>query len=97
MAATIHMIARFRAKAGKEEALKNVLLTLVAPTRREIGCYQYDLLQGYKNPGEFCFVERWDTERALEQHINSDHLKKALADAAELTEGPGEGGRYAIV
>jgi len=91
------MIAKFRAKAGKEDALKAVLLTLVAPTRREIDCHQYDLLQGDKNKGEFCFVERWGSERALEQHLNSDHVKKALADAADLIDGAAEGGRYAIV
>ena len=44
MAATVHVLARFAAQPGKEDALKAVLIALVPPTRRELGCYQYDLL-----------------------------------------------------
>ena len=59
MAATVHVVARFVAKDGKEEALKTVLQALVAPTRRELGCYQYDLLVNPADPRELCFVEKW--------------------------------------
>jgi quinol monooxygenase YgiN len=97
MAATVHIIARFRAKEGKEDALKAVLVALVPPTRREVGCYQYDLLQSPTEPQEFCIVERWDNEASLAQHTASEHLKKALAESKDLTDGPAEGRRYAIV
>lgn len=97
MAASIHIVARFRANAEKEEALKAVLLALVVPTRGELGCYRYDLLQSSTDPREFCIIERWDTEKSLEQHMGSTHLKKALADASELTDGPPEGRRYVLL
>ena len=97
MPASIHIVARFRAQAGKEDALKTVLSTLVAPTRRELGCYQYDLLQSPTDLREFCFVERWESEKALEQHTSSEYLKKALTDAADLIEGPPEDLRYVLV
>lgn len=97
MPATVHIVARFRAKEGKEDALKSVLNSLVAPTRRELGCYQYDLLQSPDDPRELCIVERWDTAAALTQHMSSEHLQKALADAKELTEGAPEGRRYVLV
>ena len=97
MAATVHVVARYTAKAGKEDALKKVLIALVAPTRREIGCYQYDLLQSPTDPRDLCFVERWDTENALAQHAASEHLKKARAETAELIEGPVDVRRYNIV
>ena len=97
MPASIHIVARFRAKTGKEDALKSVLSALVAPTRRELGCYQYDLLQSPTDPREFCFIERWDAEKALEQHTSAEYLKKAVTEAAELTEGPPEGHRYVLV
>jgi quinol monooxygenase YgiN len=44
MSASIYLIVRFRARAGQEDALKQALGTLVAPTRREAGCVQYDFL-----------------------------------------------------
>jgi quinol monooxygenase YgiN len=95
--ASVHVIARFRAKAGNEAALKAVLSSLVAPTRRELGCYQYDLLESPTDAQEFCLVERWENEKALEQHTETEHVRKALAEAAPLTEEPPEGRRYILV
>jgi quinol monooxygenase YgiN len=97
MPATIHVVARFRAKPGKEAALKDVLLSIVVPSRRELGCYQYDLLQSPTNPGEFCFVERWDSEKALEQHGASEHVAKARAQFPDLVDGEPDRSRYVIV
>jgi len=37
------VVAHVHAQAGKEDALREALLTLVEPTRREQGCVQYDL------------------------------------------------------
>lgn len=88
MAKTVHVIARMRAKAGKEEALKAALSGLIAPSRREIACYQYDLLQNATDPRDFCFVERWDSDRALDAHAASEHVKRAGAQIADLVDGP---------
>jgi quinol monooxygenase YgiN len=88
MASTIHVIARVRAKEGKEEALKAVLLALIPPSRRELACYQYDLLQSTTDPRDFCFVERWDGEGALDQHAKSDHVTKAGTLMTDLVEAP---------
>ena len=96
MAATIHVIARFTAKAGKEDALKTALSALVAPSRREIGCYQYDLLVNPSDPRDFCLVERWDTDRALEQHRETPHVKTASAQSADLVEGAPDIRVYAL-
>ena len=97
MPTTIHVIARLRAKTGKEEALKNALMALVAPSRREIHCYQYDLLQSVADPREFCFVERWDDAAALDQHAQSEHVKRAGTQMADLVEAPPEIVRYHLV
>jgi quinol monooxygenase YgiN len=77
MPATVHVIARYLAKPGKEEALKGVLSALIAPKRREIGCYQYDLLVNPADARDFAFVERWESDKALDQHGETDHLKAA--------------------
>jgi len=97
MPATVHVIARVRAKEGKEDALKAVLLGLVAPSRREIDCYQYDLLQSTADPREFCFVERWGSDAALDQHAASEHVARAGAQMADLVEAPPEIRRYRLV
>jgi quinol monooxygenase YgiN len=97
MAATVYVVARYVAKAGKEEDLKTILMTLIAPSRREIGCYQYDLLRNPADPRDFCFVERWDHDKALDEHAASAHLKAARADVEALVEGPPDVRRYNIL
>lgn len=94
MPATVHVVARFVAKAGKEQALKSALNALIAPSRRELGCYQYDLLENASDPRDFCFVERWDTEKALDQHRESPHVKQAQSQVEGLVESPPDVRRY---
>lgn len=97
MAATVHVLARFTAKPGKEDDLLSVLTALVAPARREIGCYQYDLLLETADPRHLCFVERWGDEAALEQHLRTKHVEKTLRDVEDLVAEPPDIRRYNIV
>lgn len=97
MPATVYVVARYVAKAGKEEEVKTVLMTLVAPSRREIGCYQYDLLRNQADPRDFCFVERWESDKAFDEHAASGHLKTARTQVDALVEGPPDVRRYGIL
>lgn len=97
MPATIHVIAHVRAKAGKEDALKDVLTALMRPSRRELACHQYDLLQSSTDPRDFCVIERWDTQQALDQHAASAHVKRAGEQMADLVEGPPDIERFQLV
>jgi quinol monooxygenase YgiN len=94
MAATVHVVARFVAKAGKEEALKTVLTQLIAPTRRELGCYQFDLLENQTATSDLCFVERWENQKSVDQHAASEHVKKTLSQVDALVEVPPDIRRY---
>ena|ERR1044071_7747063 len=96
MAATVHVLARFLAKPGKEDALKAAMTAAMAPSRRELGCYQYDLLVGVTEPREYCFIERWDGTAALEEHLQMPHTKKLLADVENLVESPPDIRRYML-
>jgi quinol monooxygenase YgiN len=97
MGATVHVIARFLAKAGKEDALQKVLIALIAPSRREIGCYQYDLLTNPKDPRDFCFVERWENDAALDRHAETEHLMQGREQFEGLVEAPPDIRRYRLV
>ena len=97
MPATVHVVARFLAKPGQEAALKSVLTNLVPPTRREIGCYQYDLLVETSDPKQLCFVERWESERALDRHLETAHVKTALERAEGMLDSPPEIRRFNLV
>src|SRR5215210_49696 len=97
MPATVYVVGRYVAKTGKEEQLKTVLNSLIAPTRREIGCYQFDLLENTSEPGEFSIVERWDGTKGLDQHLASEFVQGALAKIEPLVEEPPDIRRYALV
>ena len=84
---TVTVVATFQAKPGKEEELKKALISLVAPTRKEIGCLNYDLHQSPEDPGKFLFHENWTTKAALDAHLQNDHVKMLLPRMDDLAVG----------
>lgn len=82
------VIAHAVAKPGKEKELQKVLQTLVAPTRAEAGCLNYDLHQSTENPLEFVFHENWTSKTALDAHLQTRHIKEAGAAAKDLLAEP---------
>lgn len=84
---TITVVATFQAKPGKEADLKKALISLVAPTRKEAGCLNYDLHVSPEGPGQFLFHENWTTKAALDTHLQNDHIKVLLPRMDELCVG----------
>ncbi|AFZ37622.1 Antibiotic biosynthesis monooxygenase [Stanieria cyanosphaera PCC 7437] len=78
MSQSVRVVARVIALPDKIEQLKAVLMELIEPTRAEVGCIQYDLLQNTCDPTDFTFVEEWTSTAALETHLTSPHLQKAI-------------------
>jgi quinol monooxygenase YgiN len=97
MSATLHVLARFLAKPGKEEAVKTALTAMIAPARRDIGCYQYDLLVDSSDTRQLCFVERWGDVRAFDRYLETAQVKSTLEQIDGLLEGPPEIRRYTLV
>ena len=64
--------------------MRNALIGLVAPTRNEAGCLNYDLHVLPENPGKFLFHENWTTKAALEVHLQSPHIQVLLPRVDEL-------------
>ena len=86
-AKTITVVATFQAKPGKAEELKRALISLVAPTRKEAGCINYDLHQSPDDPGKFLFHENWTTKAALDAHLQMPHIQVLLPRMDELAVG----------
>lgn len=77
------IVARILAKANKRELVKKELLKLIAPTRAEEGCINYDLHQDNENPNLFIFHENWKSQGLLQKHMASTHI----AEYIKATEG----------
>ena len=86
-AKTITVVATFQAKPGKAEELKRALISLVAPTRKEAGCINYDLHQSPDDPGKFLFHENWTSKAALDAHLKMPHIQVLLPRMDELAVG----------
>jgi len=83
-AKTITVVATFEAKPGKEAELRQALIGLVAPTRQEAGCLNYDLHVLPEEPAKFLFHENWTTKAHLDAHLQSPHIKALLPRVPEL-------------
>ncbi len=63
----------FMAKEGCEDKLKELLEAMVAPSKAEKGCLNYNIYQYKNNSRKFMAVETWESEKALDGHRNSTH------------------------
>jgi len=78
------VVATFVARPGKESELRAALTSLVAPTRQEAGCLNYDLHAATDNPAKFLFHENWTSKAHLDAHLQSPHIKALLPRIDEL-------------
>jgi quinol monooxygenase YgiN len=81
---TITVVATFQARPGKETELKTALIGLVAPTRSEAGCINYDLHASPEDPAKFLFHENWASKAHLDAHLQSAHIQVLLPRVDEL-------------
>ncbi len=83
----VRVVARIPAKLEKVDELQALLLGLIEPTREEEGCIQYDLWHNQKDPTDFTFVEQWTSAEALDAHLKTPHLERALGRFPDLLDG----------
>jgi quinol monooxygenase YgiN len=93
----VTIIARIRAREGKEEIVRQELLTLVGPTRAEEGCIKYDLHQAVDDNALFVFYESWASQEAIARHLQSPHIAAILTRVDELLAGPPEIKSYEMI
>lgn len=86
----VTVVAKIRAKDGMEDAVKKELMGLLAPTRSEKGCINYDLHQSPGNKSLFMFYENWASKEDLDEHVRAPHMKAHMRKARELFAEPPE-------
>ncbi|MEM7049165.1 MAG: putative quinol monooxygenase [Acidobacteriota bacterium] len=69
------IVAHITAHPAQVDFVKAQLEGLVATTRREAGCLQYDLHQDNDNPEHFMFYENWESRELWQDHMNAPHLQ----------------------
>ncbi|QLH43294.1 MAG: antibiotic biosynthesis monooxygenase [Coxiellaceae bacterium] len=61
----VYCLSYFYSKPDHREKLINSLLALIAPTRAEKGCLQYDLLIDKDDPNLLIMLEKFSNLKAL--------------------------------
>ena len=85
----IILTATVKAKLGQEAALKEVLVALVEPTRKEPGCLCYNLHQSKSDQTEFMFYEQWASKEAIDAHGKTPHMKALGGKLKDKTDKGG--------
>jgi quinol monooxygenase YgiN len=85
------VIANFTVKPDKtDEFIRGARELLIAPTRKEAGCIQYDLWQDDADPTRFSMVETWENDGALAAHLSQPGLQTAVGRLMPLASGAPE-------
>ncbi len=81
-------IAILKAKADKHDALRQGLVALIEPTRKEPGCLDYVLFEAKDSAGTFYMREAFKGQAALDSHMNTPHFLSFSATLDSLLEEP---------
>lgn len=84
------VIARVKARPGKEKELEQAWSTVAGLSRKEFGCLGYVLHRSLADPTLFVSVEKWSSKGSSEQHMVSAHIQELLRQVPRLLAAPPE-------
>ena len=84
------IIGTVTARPETREELASMLMALVAPTRAEAGCINYDFHVDAADPCVFVFYENWTDRAALDAHLAMPHLQPLFSQLDRLLACPVE-------
>lgn len=87
MSEKLTLVAFIKAKPGQEDELGRRLSLLVAPTRSEEGCINYDLHRSNDDPSLWMLYENWRFKADLDAHFEQPYLREFLAHKEEVLAG----------
>jgi quinol monooxygenase YgiN len=82
------LFARFHARADSEDALREALLDVLAPSRAEPGCLAIHAFRSLRDPRLFYLHSRWKDEAAFEVHAGLPHTVRFIERVAPLVDHP---------
>lgn len=80
--------ARFRARAGQEHAVEQLILEGQDGTRKEPGCLSTHVFRSIRDPGLFYIHARWRNEAAFETHAGLPHTVRFIERVEPLIDHP---------
>jgi quinol monooxygenase YgiN len=71
----------------REDFLREVK-KIIPMVRKEAGCTRYDLVADTANPATFHFIEEWESQRHLDDHLARPHMKDYFAKTSACHAAP---------
>ncbi len=71
----VRIVAPLTVKPEYLEEVTQAMLAVVAASREELGCLQYDLHREIDSSNNFVFYERWRSDEAVAQHEATAHFQ----------------------
>jgi len=93
----VTVIAYVEVKPGAEEAFLKEIPALVAATRAEAACINYDFHRSDEKPNQFMFYENWMSMAGLQEHARSAHIQTYRNNIKDLLAKPTEIKTYKMV
>ena len=84
-------MVRFEPQPGKEDAFREELLRVNAPSRAEPGCLSILAFESAREPRTFAIYSEWVDEAAFELHAQLPHTQQFLKAAEQLLTHPVQG------
>jgi quinol monooxygenase YgiN len=84
------VVVQLKAKPGQEKRVEEELSALLAPSRVEAGCINFDLHRSDEDPSLFLVHENWESEAHLNDHFRTPHVEAWLVEAENLLAEPME-------
>ncbi|GLH77176.1 hypothetical protein SSBR45G_20840 [Bradyrhizobium sp. SSBR45G] len=82
------VVAEVQAKPGKESALRDATVPLIAKVRAERNNLLYFLQEDQERPGRFVFYEMFRSLDDFEAHNRTPHVQSWFAILDDLADGP---------
>ncbi|WP_413199221.1 putative quinol monooxygenase [Nostoc piscinale] len=86
----VTVTARLKVKQGLEDKFRAEFEPVIALTRAEDGCINYDLHQSIEDPSVFLLHENWASQAILDQHLQQPYIRAMLTKADEFLVEPPE-------
>lgn len=80
----IVLVARLKVKDDAVEEAKNLALGIVADSRTEEGCINYDVHQAIDDETVFIWHETWKDKAALDAHFEFPYFKEFFEKAGKI-------------
>lgn len=84
----IVLIGRLRVQPDKVETAKSAALSIVAASRGEAGCINYDIHQSLEDETLFFWHETWVSKAALDEHFATPFFGEFFKVVEEVAAEP---------